>query len=863
MAGRQGGLVAAGVSTSPTSWRDGNLEALQSAGWRPLGQSLDDRTRVRGELTNGVSGVSLRSESGEWVRLHSRVDPIGEAAAWLDPESDPAPSCVVVVGLALGYVLEAIERLGWPTRVIALEPEPALVGAWLARRDWRDWVGSGRLTLLVGPGYTGIEQAMSRVPLDVEVPLLLHPVLRRLAATAVDGAKELVERLLAGARANREARRQFAGPYLLNTLRNLPRIANEGDVAMLSGAFQRTPAIILGAGPTLDDILPRLHEAKKHTVLIAADTALRPMLIEGLSPHLVVSLDPQPFNARHLTALPSVPDTWLVGEGSLDPTAFSWFAGRTFVFNVSDHHPWPWLAEAGVRRGRLRAWGSVMTSAFDLALELGCGPILFAGTDLAYTDGRSYGTGTVYDTFWDDRPLEEVQRQQQARHTVFEADDLSGGRTRTASHLVAVRDWLVEQSAGVGRRVINVSGRGIFMGPSIEQLTVEDGLRICASSTPRNLAQVLRSRHALARARPAPLREAVSALLDTVPAFGEALPDPLSDWQAFSSDTVTPEAIVGALADTARFLDLPDRLVEKARQTVLPPPPPPSLISAIVEKHTYAADGLITFHSCDFKEAPRFRRALRHADVQVGHEVKGVEWRMHTLLWAAEAASRLEGDFVDCGAHEGHLFSAVHAYLDLRTIPGRVFLVGSFDLRVEAFMSARERSLNDPSRFDHTSTFDTARRAFVECDNVFVVKGIVPTVLPTLQTERVSLLHLYMNNMYQEVAAAEFFWDQMVPGGLIVLNGYAYSAAYQVQREGLDAFAERHGVSVLTLATGQGLIVKPPHADTDGGRRVLASSRTVSARSITHEDVPDDDYPGDGPPCLSGPGVSRHDTDAD
>ena len=48
----------------------------------------------------------------------------------------------------------------------------------------------------------------------------------------------------------------------------------------------------------------------------------------------------------------------------------------------------------------MRAWGSVLTTAYDLAVKLGCDPIVFIGADLAYTDAQPYCRGTVYEENW-------------------------------------------------------------------------------------------------------------------------------------------------------------------------------------------------------------------------------------------------------------------------------------------------------------------------------------------------------------------------------------------------------------------------------------------------------------------------------
>ena len=130
-------------------------------------------------------------------------------------------------------------------------------------------------------------------------------------------AEHLVERLLEEARANADARRAHAGRYLLQTLANAAAITREGDAATLFGAFPRTPAIIVGAGPSLDGSLEDLKTAADRALVIACSAAARPLLGSGISPRFIVSVDPSESNGMHLAGLPSSRGSWLVGEGSL------------------------------------------------------------------------------------------------------------------------------------------------------------------------------------------------------------------------------------------------------------------------------------------------------------------------------------------------------------------------------------------------------------------------------------------------------------------------------------------------------------------------------------------------------------------
>jgi predicted O-methyltransferase YrrM len=65
-----------------------------------------------------------------------------------------------------------------------------------------------------------------------------------------------------------------------------------------------------------------------------------------------------------------------------------------------------------------------------------------------------------------------------------------------------------------------------------------------------------------------------------------------------------------------------------------------------------------------------------------------------------------------------------------------------------------------------------------------------------------------MNNTAPEIAAAEHLWDRLVPGGIIVLDDYGWRKQIN-QKIAFDRFADARKVNVLSLPTGQGLLIKP------------------------------------------------------
>jgi hypothetical protein len=165
-----------------------------------------------------------------------------------------------------------------------------------------------------------------------------------------------------------------------------------------------------------------------------------------------------------------------VAEPSVQSESLDAFVGRTFLFRVAAHQPWPWLASAGVEMTMLRAWGSVVVTAFDFGIAIGGDPVVLIGADLAYTGGQPYCRGTVYEEDWALRvahgeSLDDIWRGDVARHpAVVETHD--GQAIATASHLTQFRDALLHAARSASASVVNATGAGILRGEGIEQGTL-------------------------------------------------------------------------------------------------------------------------------------------------------------------------------------------------------------------------------------------------------------------------------------------------------------------------------------------------------------------------------------------------------
>ncbi len=228
----------------------------------------------------------------------------------------------------------------------------------------------------------------------------------------------------------------------------------------------------------------------------------------------------------------------------------------------------------------------------------------------------------------------------------------------------------------------------------------------------------------------------------------------------------------------------------------------------------YCQDGLLTLHSDSFRRDKAFRHAYERG-VRAGAGVDPqFEWRVQTALWAARHCLNVPGDFIECGVNAGFVSSAIMQYCDWNTTGRRYFLIDTFAGPVFSKYSQEEIAKGRIEvakealgRGAYVTDLARVRANFAEWPAAEVIQGAVPEVLGEIDFGAAAFVHLDMNCAQPEAEALQFFYPRLSAGGMILFDDYTYRH-HDAQREAVNAVAEKFGVAVLALPTGQGLIVK-------------------------------------------------------
>lgn len=118
---------------------------------------------------------------------------------------------------------------------------------------------------------------------------------------------------------------------------------------------------------------------------------------------------------------------------------------------------------------------------------------------------------------------------------------------RTASHLLAFRDWIAERAAArTDRRVVNATGAGVLMGTHILQQSATSTLASSRALDAAAIGVALRQAHARGVA-PGALSPLLASATSVVAGADDAI---VARWRTFTGDTIPADAIRGALAST-------------------------------------------------------------------------------------------------------------------------------------------------------------------------------------------------------------------------------------------------------------------------------------------------------------------------
>ncbi len=347
--------------------------------------------------TSGVEGLGpfITNRFGDrylYEVNRSAFDQVGSAAVYqkyFGEDLFQSNRLFVVVGTDSGLLLRHIQKQPLPdgTRYLFVEL-PAVIEALLAEGDLQDLPERIRVVSL--------EEAWTQAEdFQLQNYLFLGAVFLRESLAAMDSYlpdyRELSNYLSEQLQAIEWAVRGGLGckDFILRQFENLGE--NRIPAIHLKDRYCGKTAVILGGGPSLDELLPWVRDHQDELAVFAVSRVSRRLLEFGLTPHLIFSVDPHDVSFDVSKEMLKFWDKSLfVHSYHVSPKLLGQWRGRSAYVGAR----YPWRTKANPEN--LDTPGPTVTNtALSLAVQMGFSQVVLAGVDLCFNkEGMTHASGS-------------------------------------------------------------------------------------------------------------------------------------------------------------------------------------------------------------------------------------------------------------------------------------------------------------------------------------------------------------------------------------------------------------------------------------------------------------------------------------
>ncbi|TKZ31410.1 motility associated factor glycosyltransferase family protein, partial [Brachyspira catarrhinii] len=323
--------------------------------------------------------------------LHSAYDPEKEANT-LIKEIDNDTDLIFIFGIGVGYLINAVKKLNVNIAVI----EPSIKFFNLLIDNFKlDKILEDNITFFIGgDDIEDIEKFIS-VANTKKVKFFITRSYANLFGEEALFYQQKVLSIVDKKIININTISRFDKLWAYNIASNVAEISTHYGANKFFDKYKNIPAVIVSAGPSLEKNIRKLKEMKNKALIIAVDTAMKPLFSHNISPHFVITIDPQKKNSKYFRNV-DFKDSVLIAESSVDKEAIDSFNGAIYFINSIFPLAKYFMEELG-NRGDITTGGSVSTAAYDFAIRIGANPIIMVGLDLSFPNYQTHIKGSYHE----------------------------------------------------------------------------------------------------------------------------------------------------------------------------------------------------------------------------------------------------------------------------------------------------------------------------------------------------------------------------------------------------------------------------------------------------------------------------------
>lgn len=456
-----------------------NLKAMEK--WYPsfseaIRKKNYEKDKIDIEVNCSEDGekIFLIKKDGRALYLNGRRNVKEPVEIWMERIGEIhkyAPVFLLGIGSGI-YLKRLLRELDQTVNVIVYEPSVTIFLRALEEADLSEEIESRPIAFVVeGLNGSEFEPVVNQLVSLETVEFLkqeIHPNYQELFPEKTVEALRVIEKRASGLFVNVRTGANFASHLAKNQMQNMRFVCDGYNTKNLSDVIPHDgPAILVAAGPSLDNNIQDLKKAKNRAFILAVDTAVKPLIHAGIMPDAFITIDAKKMLS--LVEVDAIRDTPVIAPITANYDIIKRQRGKKiFYYDGYMLAMFAYMA-AGKALPEVSTGGSVACSGFSLLYKMGFDTIILVGQDLAYTNNKSHADGTFQKVM----PTENTDGMIRVKGNY--EDELP-----TLTNLKLYLDWFNMYIKGAKEhrekfRVINATAGGAYI-ENTELMTLEEAI---------------------------------------------------------------------------------------------------------------------------------------------------------------------------------------------------------------------------------------------------------------------------------------------------------------------------------------------------------------------------------------------------
>jgi len=454
-----------------------NKDILQKAYphvWNRL-KLLEDNEQnfsIHIEETRQGNKTLWTEKDGKKVYIHSKYNPIREAETIVEEYEDIEPNTTVIFyGTGLGYHIDLFLKKHPHVSYYIYEPIPEMLYMYLSYNSLTKLPSLNLKDIILGDDEETIRSFLKNL-IDktsgefIQISLNSH---KNIFAEEYNKFVELFKQTLKDKKSSIGTNLAFQERWIINSMKNFKEVLSTPNILLeKKGAFKGKPAILVAAGPSLNEEIENIRYIKENKLayIFSVGSAINTLIYHGIYPDAACTYDPTVNNQKVFAKVKesNIKDIPMIFGSSVGYETLIDYPGdkyhmitsqdtvSSYYLKNKDGNPIYIVQDAP----------SIAVVTLQLLYELGFDPIILVGQNLAYRGKERHSEGVYYSR--------EVTEEEMARGIWVK--DVNGNEVLTNESFNSMRQQMeMYIKALPSMRVINTTKGGAHIeGTSFMEL---------------------------------------------------------------------------------------------------------------------------------------------------------------------------------------------------------------------------------------------------------------------------------------------------------------------------------------------------------------------------------------------------------